>query len=107
MGWFHEELPSHEGHVTGYVDRDGALSRSGLYRELVYQPADQRRCKVLFLGAACECGWRSPRFQPSVFEPPTWSPYCVSACERDEERALQLWQEHLAHVRAAPRRSHP
>lgn len=94
MGWF-ELFDGHEGYVVGYVREP----KSGLVRELGYHPDDDRpvECHVDFFAAACDCGWRSPRFVAPLRA--TYAPHIV-LLEDDqlEEAARELWSKHLREV---------
>lgn len=87
MGWQHERdgHGKHEGYVAGYVKEDG------LWRQLGY-PADTLEGPVDAVGAACECGWRSPR--KLVFGA-SWSPFIVHMDKHGEEELARLWESHV------------
>lgn len=94
MGWCSAHSGEHEGYLVGFVVRDGCRDDDPLLRELEYPRDNCDRTDVRAIAAACECGWRSPRWRARVVE---WSPYCVWASEADEERGRQLWSEHDEH----------
>ena len=91
MGIFNSDYPGHEGHIVGFVTREGVSAGSGIYRELGYP--DQEERVVERVAAACECGWRSAHWTPS--ERTEYGPYCVFDSERDHDRMVALWQRHL------------
>lgn len=93
MGWQHEKGPGHEGWIVGLVVREGCDPDSRLFRELAYPTDAGDRTDIVRLAAGCECGWRSPHFDPR--EPASWMPHCVIASERDEDRARELWVDHV------------
>lgn len=104
MGWFSSDTPDHEGYAVGFVTlvKDGRRC-DGIYRELGY--ADEDVARIDMVSAACECGWRSPRWKPSPwrnskgeYTVPDFSPHTVFISEADEDRALELWREHVSHT---------
>ena len=115
MGWVYEDVDSvqHEGYVVGLVHshRADGTEIVGMYRELAYPLDDGRGVPVMRLQAGCDCGWRSPHWQPrgwwsrspERWRKATWSPYSVIASDDDEERACELWRAHVAAEAAARR----
>jgi hypothetical protein len=93
MGWFREGAPGHEGYVVGYVIREGC--DASIVRELAYPEDKDPRADLVWIGAACVCGWRSPYFQDRRSALPSWAPFSVLASEKDEDHAMQLWGAHL------------
>src|SRR5438128_932455 len=94
MGWFDSDYPGHEGHAVAFVERE--RTSSGLLRELAYPDDSSPRADILEAAAACECGWRSPRFLPRASgEKPEWHPFAVFLSEADDERVRALWRRHL------------
>lgn len=100
MGIFNEYLPGHECYAVGYVVREGCRPDSTLLRELQYPRDDKDRHGVVKIGAACQCGWRSPYLIPS--EPAEWAPYTVLLCTEDDERVRKLVEEHFEQERSEP-----
>jgi hypothetical protein len=101
MGIQHPDHPGHEGYIVGFVTREGVQRDSGIYRELGYPEKEER--VVEMVAAACDCGWRSPRWRPSART--TYSPYSINDSEADHERMYQLWDRHLQLDVVGP--SHP
>lgn len=89
MGLVRNGFPDHEGYAVGFVMREGT---DNSLRELAC-PADNEEKQVLAIAAACDCGWRSPRWKPA--RSTRWSPYSIFASEADEERVHMLWSKHL------------
>jgi hypothetical protein len=94
MGYFRDSHPGHEGYAVGIVTREDCDPGSGIYRELSYPETAVR--PVEFIAAACDCGWRSPRFVPEYGA--DWSPCTVNTTERDDVRIEELWADHLDHT---------
>lgn len=90
MGWVREGHPDHEGFAVGVVALEPG---SSLFRELRFPWDDQPLGGIIALQAACDCGWRSSRFQPR--DPAKWYPFAVALSERDDARARELWHEHV------------
>jgi hypothetical protein len=116
MSWVHEGLADHEGYAVGLIDAHeitgpmpiealrafvagGPLHpthtarsvRGALLRELRY-PTDDIPCGgILYAQSACDCGWRSGRFEVN---PATWYPYVFQLTAEDESHARELWHEH-------------
>jgi hypothetical protein len=88
MGWIHDDVSGHEGFIAGFTPRGQG---SELVRELA-SPEDVIAFPVVAIGAACTCGWRSPRWKSASAK---WRPFTVQTSERDEQRALELWLEHV------------
>lgn len=91
------DFPEHEGYPVGFVTRDGCDESSGLYRELEYPRDSDGDRTVKLIAAACDCGWRSPRFPASTGT--QWWPSCIFASEVDDARVHALFKEHIEHVR--------
>lgn len=104
MGWM-SDLGDHEGYAVGFVTvvKDGR-SCSGVFRELGY--ADEEVQRIEKVAAACECGWRSARWRPLPWREdgklhlPDFSPHVVFISQEDEDKAHDLWKEHVEHARA-------
>jgi hypothetical protein len=94
MGWNDDELWDHEGYAKAYVTDNGSL------RELGFPQDVQDLARVEFVSAACECGWRSPRFYTPRAQ---YVPFIVCLPAEDDEKVHALWKEHIAHVRALQR----
>jgi len=119
MGWVHDHdtQGQHEGYVVGYVPRDwfpsdvvpelhsgwplavvpAAAADDRLVRELGTHPLDRGHAirGILWVGAACDCGWRSPRHRAAQVE---WFPNMVERSDELDERMRRLWLEHVAHA---------
>lgn len=94
----------HEGYAIGYVPRDHKRAADGLWRELQYGPADDRDIPhVRRIAAGCDCGWRSPAWEP--LDRAEWSPYTVHLGRRDDELVRELWDEHAEHMERLAQRS--
>jgi hypothetical protein len=103
MGWFSSEH-EHEGYVVGFVTavKNGHRA-SGVYRELGYLDDDDQAVEKI--AAACDCGWRSPMWMPDrwhdsegKFRQAEFWPHTVDHSPDDHEKALGLWNEHVAHA---------
>ena len=118
MGWFHnlDEHGKHEGYAVAYVPRDwspqptatalhGGWPVSALdpvylragppLRELGTHSVDHVMVVrgILSVGAACDCGWRSPRLE--LRTPVEWSPSSVERPDDLEQRLIALWTAHV------------
>jgi hypothetical protein len=119
MGWTTDETGEHEGYVVAYVPRDWtahptAIALRGERPVAALDPAYARSTAPLrelgthavdhmmivhglrVVGAACTCGWRSPR---QLSEPPLeWFPSCLNEPAFDSGSPLvTLWSEHVEH----------
>jgi hypothetical protein len=118
MGWLHghDERGDHEGFVVAYVPRDWVPTLSaieigsarlvaivphssisgGPWRELGVHPLDREHVIRGFslVGAACECGWRSPR-RNALGTGAAWAPSYVERSEPLEQSLCKLWREHV------------
>lgn len=95
MGWISAKLAdpnAHEGWLEACADRDG-------------KPFDERApydTPVVWVRAACECGWRGP-VVPAP-EGTTWWPHSVMVLTQDEEDRLSApWDVHIETIDPASR----
>lgn len=119
MGWMHErdEHGHHEGYVVAYVPRDwvpgdavpelhsgwpvavvpSAQAADLLVREIGSNPLDRTHAirGFVWVGAACDCGWRSPRIRAAADV--EWSPNSVLRPTRLDDALAQLWHAHVEH----------
>jgi hypothetical protein len=119
MGWTHDRdtRGEHEGFVVAYVPRDWLPTPSaaalgsgrpvalveyvpgsrGPLRELGVHPLDRDYVIRGFgeVGAACECGWRSPRRNAFGVPGVEWSPNVVERPAQLEEKLERLWAAHV------------
>lgn len=120
MGWIHDYdsylgRVHSEGWAVGYVPRDwtavptvtdlrggwpvaeldARLARDGLCRELGSHAIDHAVAVkgVLLVGAACDCGWRSPRRELGT--PVEWVPSRVEGSEVLTGQLEARWRAHL------------
>lgn len=125
MGWFHDldESGKHEGYPVAYVPRDWspqptatalhggrqvaalgpAYARTGApLRELGTHAVDHVMVVhgLLLVGAACDCGWRSPRVE--LRTPLEWSPSSLERPDELDQRLAALWTAHVV-AECAPR----
>jgi hypothetical protein len=109
MGWFMEDRPEHEGFLVALAPRDLPRERHGdvslvrsrdvLLRELGY-PDDEHSVEFIKrLKVGCACGWRSPELQVPFGMSAHYFPFVCSLngdhAGEVEQRALELWKEHL------------
>lgn len=114
MGWLYDrdERCEHEGYVVAYVPRDWIAVASttelgpsrpavivddagvsnGPWRELGMHPLDREYVirGVRHVGAACSCGWRSPRYAATA----EWRESYVERSEVLDEALWRLWRRH-------------
>jgi hypothetical protein len=106
MGWQTDEFGvQHEGHVVALVEVEGYRPGSGVYRELgLADDKDRNNDPRMMIAAACECGWRSPRWSPKrgwwsadglKYHHVSWIPHAVLVDAADEEEAHRLWERHI------------
>lgn len=119
MGWLlhKDQRYEHEGYVVAYVPRDWVPTASatalgsgrpvalveyipgsrGPWRELGVQPLDHDYVirGLGFVGAACECGWRSPRRNAFGVTDLEWTPSSVERPSYIEEKLEKLWAAHV------------
>lgn len=117
MGWVHDldEQGAHEGWVVAYVPRDwvpgdavpelhsgwplaivpSATTADRQVRELGSHPPDRTHAirGFVWVGAACDCGWRSPRVRAA--EGVEWSPNSVHRSEVLDAALQLLWRAHV------------
>ena len=84
--------------MVGYVLREDCPPGFPQYREIASAidlsgGAGAAARPAARIGASCECGWRSPRWSPSL--PATLGPHWFTAFEDEEKRVRQLWERHL------------
>lgn len=103
--------PGHEGYLRGYVAPDPDYPE--MLRELGQEYGrDKEKIPLSWVAMGCECGWRSPRWQPrswwltgefaecpppgtkSERRTPEWIPSIVDVSKTDEELGYVLWREH-------------
>lgn len=111
MGWM-SESDNHEGYLRGFEPLFPDYSTDTLLREITSSDADKRTIPLKYVCAACECGWRSPRWRPLSFwydgigagarNVPEWTPSIVTASPEDEEIGRILWAEHDRACRVDP-----
>jgi len=92
MGWMSEQ--GCEGYPVA-LERDS----KGRWRELTVGDEGRRR-NLTAVQIACECGWRSPRLPAPLGS--EWFPYACFLPEEFEQRALDIWREHLRTLPGPP-----
>lgn len=96
MGWFYDDLPGHEGYISGQTREDG--------RWVDVDPPQGFRgaLPVAAIQAVCECGWRSSRYRAPWGT--TWAPRSIdlpagSLGLQAEEACRRLWLQHMTATR--------